>query len=182
MDTDVLIVGAGPTGLVLALWLARLGARVRIIDVDKGPGETSRALVVHARILEFYRQIGFADELIAAGIKLDAVTIRERARPAGVFAIGNFGRGLSPFPFVLGLPQDVHEHMLIGWLEQEGVRVERQTRFAGLVQKDDRIVATLEYGGRSETVEAAWLCGADGAHSAVRHALGVGFAGGKYPQ
>src|SRR2546425_3536706 len=66
MDTEVLVVGAGPTGLVLALWLARLGIQVRIIDKTAGPGGTSRALAVQARTLEFYRQLGFADELVEA--------------------------------------------------------------------------------------------------------------------
>src|SRR3989454_11280809 len=68
MDTEVLVVGAGPTGLVLALWLARLGIQVRIIDKTAGPGSTSRALAVQARTLEFYRQLGFADELVEAGL------------------------------------------------------------------------------------------------------------------
>ena len=65
-DTDVLIVGAGPTGLVLALWLTRLGVRVRIVDKTAEPGTTSRALAVQARTLELYRQVGLADAVVAA--------------------------------------------------------------------------------------------------------------------
>ena len=66
-DTEVLIAGAGPTGLVLALWLTRLGVRVRIVDKTSEPGTTSRALAVQARTLEFYGQLGFADEVVAQG-------------------------------------------------------------------------------------------------------------------
>src|SRR2546425_9531367 len=80
MDTEVLVVGAGPTGLVLALWLARLGIQVRIIDKTAGPGSTSRALAVQARTLEFYRQLGFADELVEAGLVFSAANLWARGR------------------------------------------------------------------------------------------------------
>jgi 2-polyprenyl-6-methoxyphenol hydroxylase-like FAD-dependent oxidoreductase len=63
-ETQVLIAGAGPTGLVLALWLTRLGVRVRIVDKTSEPGTTSRALAVQARTLEFYGQLGFADKVV----------------------------------------------------------------------------------------------------------------------
>src|ERR1700733_5899539 len=74
-ETDVLIAGAGPTGLVLALWLARLGVRVRIVDKTAEPGTTSRALGVQARTLEFYRQMGIADEVIARGHRAEAINL-----------------------------------------------------------------------------------------------------------
>ena len=74
-ETQVLIVGAGPTGLVLALWLTRLGVRVRIIDKAEQPGTTSRAIVVHARTLEFYRQIGLADAMIEQGLQFAAANL-----------------------------------------------------------------------------------------------------------
>src|SRR6187431_1957991 len=116
MQTDVLIVGAGPTGLVLALWLSKLGVRFRIVDRSAAPGETSRALAVHARTLEFHHQIGLAEEVVAAGIKIERITVREKARAVGRLPLGDFGAGLSPFPFVLALPQDVHERILLARL------------------------------------------------------------------
>ena len=175
MQTDVLIVGAGPTGLVLALWLNKLGVRFRIVDRSAAPGETSRALAVHARTLEFHRQIGLADEVVAAGIKIERITVRESGRAVGRLPLGDFGAGLSPFPFVLALPQDVHERILVARLEGEGVRVERGTELTGFTSTAGGVAATLVRGGRTEIVEAAYLCGCDGAHSTVRHALGVGF-------
>jgi len=82
MDTEVLIVGAGPTGLVLALWLARLGIRIRIIDKSAEPGTTSRALAVQTRTLELYRQLGIADEVVEAGLVFSAANLWARGRRA----------------------------------------------------------------------------------------------------
>ncbi|UVC10492.1 FAD-dependent monooxygenase [Rhizobium sp. TH2] len=79
-NTDVLIVGAGPSGLTMALWLQRLGVTFRIIDRRLKPGETSRALAVQARTLEFHRQIGIVDDIIEAGVKVNQLTIARRAK------------------------------------------------------------------------------------------------------
>src|SRR6266403_2930328 len=100
-DTDVLIVGAGPTGLVLALFLTRLGVRVRIVDAAAEPGTTSRALVVHARTLEFYRQMGLADALLAEGLPFTAANMWVRGRRVARAVLGDMGKGLSKFPFML---------------------------------------------------------------------------------
>lgn len=97
-DPEVLIVGAGPTGLVLALWLTRLGARVRIVDKTAEPGTTSRALVVQARTLELYRQVGLADAVVERGRKASAVNLWVAGKRAARVAFGDFGTGLSPFP------------------------------------------------------------------------------------
>ena len=99
-DTDVLIIGAGPTGLVLALWLTRLGVRVRIVDKTAEAGTTSRALAVQARTLEFYSQIGLAEAVVERGRKGDRPSISgwpAARKPAAVF--GDMGEGLSPFPY-----------------------------------------------------------------------------------
>ncbi|TIU17495.1 MAG: monooxygenase, partial [Mesorhizobium sp.] len=78
-QTKVLIAGAGPTGLTLGLWLTRLGVPVRIFDKAAGPGETSRALAVQARTLEFHRQIGIVEDVLAAGVRLEQLTVRTPA-------------------------------------------------------------------------------------------------------
>ena len=94
-EPDVLIVGAGPTGLVLALWLTKLGVRVRIVDKSAEPGTTSRALAVQARTLELYRQIGLADAVVDAGRKAVAVNLWVAGRQVGRAPFGNMGLGLS---------------------------------------------------------------------------------------
>src|SRR3954463_16231401 len=127
MDTEVLIAGAGPTGLVLAVWLARLGIRVRVIDKTAEPGTTSRALAVQARTLELYRQLGFADEVVEAGVEFTAANLWARGRRAAHVEFGRLGAGRSPFPYGLIYPQDEHERFLIKKLEKLDVHVERNT-------------------------------------------------------
>src|SRR5215211_6703451 len=112
-NTQVLISGAGPTGLVLALFLARFGVRVRIVDKVAEPGTTSRALVVHARTLEFYRQIGLADAVVEEGLKFAAVNLWAKGRHAAHVYFGDIGAGISAFPYMVTFPQDEHERLLI---------------------------------------------------------------------
>src|SRR6187549_3582354 len=179
--TQVLIVGAGPTGLVLALWLTRLGVRVRIIDKTAEPGTTSRALVVHARTLEFYRQMGMAEDLLAESLPFTAVNLWVRARPVGHLALGEIGRGLSPFPYMVVCTQDRHERFLIERLAREGVTVERPAELLDFTQTADGVRARLrDAGGNEETFDAAYLAGCDGARSRVRAVLGEDFPGGTY--
>src|SRR5438309_587932 len=104
-STEVLIVGAGPTGLVLALWLTHFGIRVRIIDKSVAPGTTSRAIVVHARILELYDQLDLADETVACGAPMRKFHFWVKGRKVTTAPIGDFGKGMSPFPFLLIFPQ-----------------------------------------------------------------------------
>src|SRR5678816_4380342 len=126
-DTEVLIVGAGPTGLVLALWLTRLGLRVRIVDKTAEPGTTSRALAVQARTLELYRQLGLADAVVTRGRKMVAVNLWVKGEPVAHVVFGDRGTGVSPFPYALIYPQDEHERLLIDRLAESGVDVERST-------------------------------------------------------
>jgi 2-polyprenyl-6-methoxyphenol hydroxylase-like FAD-dependent oxidoreductase len=181
-DTQVLIAGAGPTGLTLALWLRRLGVAFRIIDKDSGPGETSRALAVQARTLEFHRQIGIVDDVLAAGVKIEQIAVRTPAGVAARLQLSAFGAGLSRYPFAFALPQDVHERLLIAHLERAGVQVERNTELVAFSESASGVTATLRRDGATEAVAATYLCGCDGAHSTVRHALKLGFPGGAYAQ
>ena len=180
-ETDVLVTGAGPTGLVLGYWLKRLGVRVRIIDKTSEPGTTSRALGVQARTLEFYRQVGLADALIDRGLEFAAANLWVRGKRKARAAFGEMGEGLSPYPYMLIFPQDEHERLLIKHLEEAGVHVERRTELLSFDEKDGGIVARLRGpDGRNEECEALYLAGCDGARSTVRHALGIGFPGGTY--
>jgi len=181
-NTQVLIVGAGPTGLTLGLWLTRLGVAVRIIDKSAAPGGTSRALAVQARTLEFHRQIGIVDEVLEAGVKIEQLTVRTPAGVAARLPLATFGAGKTAYPFAFALPQDIHESVLVRCLEREGVEVERHTELVSFQDGAGDVTAKLRKGGVSEFVRADYLAGADGAHSAVRHLLGIGFPGGAYDQ
>ncbi len=178
---EVLIVGAGPTGLVLAVWLTRLGVPVRIIDKAAQPGTTSRALVIHARTLELYSQVGLAQEVVAQGRKMLVTNLWVAGRRAARAVLGDMGAGLSPFPYALILAQDEHEKLLIDHLSKMGIRVERETELLDFAEEAGHAVARLKHAdGTVETCAALYLAGCDGAHSAVRDGLGIAFPGGTY--
>jgi 2-polyprenyl-6-methoxyphenol hydroxylase-like FAD-dependent oxidoreductase len=182
-DSDVLIVGAGPTGLVLALWLTRCGVSVRIIDRTAEPGSTSRALAVQARTLELYRQLDLADTVVKRGYKVPAVNLWARGEHAARLGFESVGSQLTPFPFLEIFPQDQHERLLIERLQSLGVTVERRSEFLGFSDTGERISARLlGADGREESCECCYLAGCDGARSRVREVLGVDFPGGTYRQ
>lgn len=174
-DTDVLIVGAGPTGLALALSLERQGVKFRIIDKAPAPGLASRAIAVQARILEQYDQFGIADEVVAAGLKIDKPTLWTKHRRT-VIPFGDFGRGLSPYPFLLMYPQDDHEKLLISHLKTP---IERSKALQSFQDDKSGVTAMLTDG---EIIRCQYICGCDGAHSMVREQMGTGFPGGTYDQ
>jgi len=181
--SDVLVVGAGPTGLVLALWLTRLGVKVRLVDRTAEAGTTSRALAVQARTLELYSQLGLADEVVRRGHKTPAVNLWVKGHKAAELGFEDVGKDLTPYSFLLIFPQDQHERLLIEHLEALGGRVERNTELVGFEDKGDRIVARLRGpDGAEEVCEAAYLAGCDGARSVVRETIGAGFPGGTYRQ
>jgi 2-polyprenyl-6-methoxyphenol hydroxylase-like FAD-dependent oxidoreductase len=178
---QVLIVGAGPTGLVLALFLAKTGVSVRIIDRHAGPGENSRALGVQARTLEFYRQLGIADEVVARGIPMSAIHLRREGHAVAKIDFAKFGSGLSPYPFVLSFPQDEHEALLVRHLRAAGVEVEWGTELTDLRETPAGVQAILrDPEGIEQDCAVSYVCGCDGARSFVRQKLNLTFAGGTY--
>jgi 2-polyprenyl-6-methoxyphenol hydroxylase-like FAD-dependent oxidoreductase len=180
-NTDVLIVGAGPTGLLLALWLTRRGVHVRIVDKTAEPGTTSRALAVQARTLELYRQIGLADAVVSRGRKMTTINLWRTGKHIAHVVFGDMGAGLSPFPYALIYPQDEHERLLIDRLSSAGVQVERQTELVAFEETAETVRARLRRAdGTTDACEATYLAGCDGAHSAVREGLRIGFTGGTY--
>ena len=180
---EVLIVGAGPTGLVLALWLTALGVKVRIIDKTAAAGTTSRALAVQARTLELYRQLDLAAAIVERGHKIPAVNLWARGEHAARLAFAHIGAGLTAFPFLQIFPQEEHEQLLIERLAARGVTVERCTELLTFSDDGACIRAQLRSAdGRQQSCEAAYLAGCDGARSIVRESLGTGFPGGTYRQ
>jgi 2-polyprenyl-6-methoxyphenol hydroxylase-like FAD-dependent oxidoreductase len=176
----VLIVGAGPTGLVLALWLTKFGIRVRIIDKLAASGTTSRALAVQARTLEYYQQIGLADAVVERGHKVAGLNLWVRSRQAARVPLANLGDGLTPFPFPMIFPQDEHEALLIERLREQGVEVERLVELSGFEESGERVLATLRRNSSEETGSFTYIAGCDGARSRVREVLNIGFPGGTY--
>ena len=182
-QTQVLIVGAGPSGLVLALWLNRMGVGLRIVDQASGPGTTSRALVVQARTLELYRQLDLDRPVIEQGYPIRAFNVWTEGEHRARIELGAIGAGLTPYPFLQVYPQDQHEALLVERLREAGVRVERNTVLEYFEEDGDTVVAQLrDTAGNTERVEARYLAGCDGARSKVRDIIGAGFPGGTYRQ
>jgi 2-polyprenyl-6-methoxyphenol hydroxylase-like FAD-dependent oxidoreductase len=182
-QTQVLIAGAGPTGLVLALWLTKLGVRVRIVDKTAEPGTTSRALAVHARTLELYRQLDLTQTVIDRGYKVPGVQLWVKGEPKAHLDFTKLDSPLSPYAFLEIFPQDEHERLLISRLEALGVSVERRTELTGFTDVDGRITARLrDPDGAETTCEADYVAGCDGARSVVRHVIGASYPGGTYQQ
>jgi 2-polyprenyl-6-methoxyphenol hydroxylase-like FAD-dependent oxidoreductase len=180
---DVLVVGAGPTGLVLALWLTKLGVKVRIIDKAGAPGTTSRALAVQARTLELYRQLDLADCVVKRGHRVPAVRLWVKGEPRARIDFGQIASDLTSYPFLQIFPQDEHEQLLIERLDELGVPVERQVELVGYRDEGERIAARIRRAdGRDEPCEADYIAGCDGAHSIVRETMGASYPGGTYRQ
>lgn len=182
LATDVLIAGAGPTGLMLALWLARLGVKVRIADPKSGPVRESRAIGVQARTLEFYDQLCIGDEALAGGSPFGGINFFVNGQWRGVVNVGRMGKGLTPHPYLYSLTQDKNEELLVSHLAQAGVTVDWGTQVAAFTQDTGGVTATLERGEHIQTMRAKYLAGCDGGGSTMRHTLGIPLSGGTYAQ
>jgi 2-polyprenyl-6-methoxyphenol hydroxylase-like FAD-dependent oxidoreductase len=178
---DVMVIGSGPTGLTMASELTRHGLSCRIVDQEEAtPTRQSRALAIQARTLEVFERLGIAEEVVSQGNKLRAINSYSEERRLARVTLGELE---SAFPFLLILPQSKTEAILEEHLRRFGISVERGTRLAGLAQDEDGVSATLEHAdGSKEEVRSSWLVGCDGAHSAVRHSLGLGFEGSSDPE
>jgi 2-polyprenyl-6-methoxyphenol hydroxylase-like FAD-dependent oxidoreductase len=181
MDTDVLVVGAGPTGLMLANQLARRGVRSLILDRHPGPSLETRALGVQARTLEIYAHLGIVERALELGKRATGANMWAQGRRAARLPLGDIGRGLSPYPFLLILGQDDNERLLGEALRDRGMTVAWNTELVGLAQETDRVIARLKQpDGTIREVSAAWVAGCDGARSAVRELNGIAFHGAPY--
>jgi 2-polyprenyl-6-methoxyphenol hydroxylase-like FAD-dependent oxidoreductase len=178
---DVLVVGAGPTGLMLANQLVRHGVRPLIVDRHAGPVRETRALGVQARTLEIYQRLGIVDQALALGTRADGANLWIEGRRAARVPFGDIGGSLSPFPYLFILGQDDNERLLGDRLRAEGIDVQWRRELVALEPHDDGVVATLRGpDGRDERVDARWVAGCDGARSAVRELNGIGFPGAPY--
>jgi 2-polyprenyl-6-methoxyphenol hydroxylase-like FAD-dependent oxidoreductase len=179
---DVLVVGAGPTGLTLAAQLQALGASLRIVDRQPDRVHESRALAVQPRTLELLRGLGLVQELLARGN--DAVWVQLHAGGRTI-RIRLFGLGLddTAYPFLLFVSQAETEQVLNDHLATRGVQVERRVELVGFHADPTAVTCTLRHAdGRTEQLRTRYLVGCDGAASNVRRGAGIPFQGGAYPQ
>jgi 2-polyprenyl-6-methoxyphenol hydroxylase-like FAD-dependent oxidoreductase len=181
VDTDVLIVGAGPTGLMLANQLARRGVRCLIIDRHAGPALQTRALGVQARTMEIYAKLGIVERALELGKRGTGANLWAEGRWMARVPFGDAGRDISPYPSILILGQDDNERIMGERLGDWGMAVQWNTELVGLEQHTEHVNAQLEYpDGTTKALTAAWVAGCDGAHSAVREQCGIEFVGAPY--
>lgn len=181
MDADVLIVGAGPTGLMLANQLARRGVRALIIDRHPGPSLQTRALGVQARTLEIYAKMGLADRAIELGKRGNGAHLWSEGREIGRVSLSDVGGKSTPYPYILVLGQDDNERLMGEKLREFGVEVQWNTELLALEQHDSHVTATLrDADGSTRNISAAWVAGCDGARSSVRTLNGIEFPGASY--
>jgi 2-polyprenyl-6-methoxyphenol hydroxylase-like FAD-dependent oxidoreductase len=179
-DCQVLVVGAGPTGLVLACELLSRGIDVRIVDRNDGAVLETRALGVHARTLEMLDGMGLVERFLDHGQRVPRFRWYSDGRPIASFDLSSAG---SRYGFMLDIPQHETERLLRDRVAELGGVVEQSVELTGVVQDEASVTATVkDAGGRCRTLTAAYLVGCDGAHSRVRHELGLAFEGHPYPQ
>ena len=180
-ETEVLIIGAGPTGLMMACQLALRGISFRIIDKTEDHTTQSRALVIHARSLEIFQQMGIAEEAMRQGKIAKAVNLIVNGKRYLRFELHNIGNNLTDFPFLLILEQSKTETILNNFLDRFNKNVERNIDLIEFSQDGKGVKAILQNkNGPSETVQVSWLIGADGAHSIVRENSEIPFLGKTY--
>jgi 2-polyprenyl-6-methoxyphenol hydroxylase-like FAD-dependent oxidoreductase len=173
-DTDVLIVGAGPVGLFLANECARRGLRWRLVETRSSQSEHSKALAIFPRTLEILDMAGVVDPFLEKANRVTSVAVMTREH---TLAHMPFTPADTPYPFVAMVPQNITEALLAKQLQDKGGVIEYQTTFVSATQHDDNVQVTLDAKGQALNLNATYVVGCDGAHSAVRHLLNLPFAG-----
>ena len=175
--TQVIIIGAGPTGLALACQLHRYNIDFLILDKNSRTTHLSKAMVVHARTLEIFDETGLAERAVAMGQIASEFKILSKGKIKGSMSIGAFGEGLSPYPFALVLEQSKTENLLAAYLSEHGKSIQWDSEFVRFEETADGVTAYYKTDGRELSVNGKYLVGCDGAASPIRHQLGYGFEG-----
>jgi 2-polyprenyl-6-methoxyphenol hydroxylase-like FAD-dependent oxidoreductase len=182
-NTDVLIVGAGPTGLMMACQLAINKIPFRIIDKNEDHTAQSRALVIQARSLEIFDQMGISDKAIQQGKIAKAIGAFFNGKKVLRVTVNEIGKGLTKFPFFLMLEQSHTESILVDFLKEHGYEIERRTELKTITQSNDEVISVLKLrDGNEETMRTKYIVGADGANSIVREQLNIPFGGKTYEE
>jgi 2-polyprenyl-6-methoxyphenol hydroxylase-like FAD-dependent oxidoreductase len=175
--TAVLVVGAGPTGLLLAAELCRRSVPCVLIDARPEAMHWDRATVVHPRSLQIFEAIGVVDKLLDAGCKQRLIKVYSDGTMLGKIDLSISG---SAYGFNLGLSEEVTESVLTDYLQRQGGLVSRGSRLAGFRPHADGVIASIDNDGREYELTARWVVGCDGIHSATRVQTGIDFEGHKY--
>ena len=182
-DADVIVIGAGPTGLLAAALLTRYGVSARILDKNPSQAKESRAFAVQARTMELFQSLGLAEAFLDTGVLATGAQVYVDGEPAAGFDLDDLGRDDTPFPLLLVVPQSETEAILANDLSGLGLTVERSVEATSLEQDSDGVVVHAHGpSGEAVALRASYVIGADGAHSMVRKALGLTFEGAAYPQ
>ncbi len=180
-STDVVIVGAGPTGLALACQFVRYGIDFVIVDQREGITPYSKALGVHARTLEIYEQLGLAQLAVEQGAIASKARLLKGGEVRAEVDLSNLGTGLTAYPYVLFLEQSKNEQLLYDYLKRHGKTVHWQKELLSFSQTEENVTVSVKaIDEASQGIEAKYLVGCDGPKSPVRHGLGLGFAGSTF--
>lgn len=180
LKTDVLIVGAGPTGLALACQLIRYGVDFVMIDTKESTTPYSKAIGVQARTLEIYEQIGLAEPLVNLGQITKQVRLLEGGKARAEVQLAKLGEGRSPYPYLLIAEQGKHEALLYQFIKAQGRDVRWQTTLEDFSHGETSVIANIRSNDETQTIEAKYLVACDGARSSVRTALGLEFEGSTF--
>src|SRR5215218_6042494 len=173
-DPDVIVAGAGPTGLLLAAELVRHGVTCELVDAHDAPLGWDRATIVHSRSMQIFEALGIEDRFLDVGVRSPRVRIRAGGRELGVMELDKVE---TPYGFDLGISENVTERIITDHLERLGGQVSRSNRLTGLEQEAEGVVVTLEHDGEVRVARANWLVGCDGYHSTVRGLAGIEYPG-----
>lgn len=178
-DANVLVVGAGPTGLLLASELHRRGVVCRLIDANPAPLHWDRATVVHPRSLEVFEALGLLDRFLATGVKQRFARLHSTGSVLGEIDLSICG---SRYGFNLGISEEVTETILADYLHRQGGEVVRSSQLVDLQAREHGLAATIERDGSTEEVSVQWVVGCDGLHSITRERSGIELAGHDIPE
>ncbi len=180
LNTDVLIVGSGPTGLMAANQLSRFKVDFVIIDSKSGPTRESRAIAVTPRSLEIYEQMGLSEKVLQQGSKINSFSIYRKGKAKARIEIGEIGKGISGFPFMYAFEQSKNEELLYQNLLDNSINILWETEFIRFQEIIPVVVAEANHNGNSILIKAKYVIACDGAKSLIRHQLNFSFKGGTY--
>ena len=181
--TSVVIIGAGPTGLSMAIQLLRYNINFIILEKNEKTTLLSKALVVQARTLEIFQEIGLAQKAVNEGRITTGVNLFYKGKKRTSINLSGIGKGLSAFPFTLSLEQSKTEKLLVDYLTEHGTTIQWLCEFSHFEQNENGVsVYYKDQNGVQQVIRAEYMVGCDGAHSPVRHQLGSSFEGSTVPK